>query len=357
MGRYNFIFLFLITLLAFNVKASRGRISALQSIHLSDPELIYYFPSKQIEIPNYLIFQTGATESTYYNERPYAAFKSDFLSDNSDFYSVGFTMGRSSDLIDGIRDKVNRFYLTQYEQTANPVDFNYTFKSLGNTYSVGFFYADKNEKVNLVGNHAATLNFGLRIDDFTFSTNAGLYNSVVDPTTLDRLSIYQSFVGRLLYELDDIDILLDISSSQIKLFSSGVETSHLELLNYKMGLVKNEINGQDKFFYRLDLVTEQGRERTLNLDTRTISLPLTVGIESMLNDLFTIRGSVKQIIGVYKSSEFDPGENTTTAAVGVGLNIHKINIDGTFKGLIGSSANQQVNSNQLMTETSLTYWF
>ncbi|MBC7456691.1 MAG: hypothetical protein H7235_00315, partial [Bdellovibrionaceae bacterium] len=123
------------------------------------------------------------------------------------------------------------------------------------------------------------------------------------------------------------------------------------------GIVKTTYNGNETIFYRINLETDQTKNRIVSLNNRIIRLPLTLGFESVLTDEIKLRSSIKQIVGVYQSDNFSAGLNTTSAAVGMGLNYKKITIDGTLQGLIGSTANQQLNANELLTETSLTYSF
>jgi hypothetical protein len=337
--------------------ASLARVSALQSNHLKDTEYTYLFPTKLLELPDFILLQSGATLDPIFNKRPYVAIKSTFLPDQSDHYALGLTLGRQSDLVDIARERTNAAMATNFERTSNSVDLAYAIRNEGNSYSLGFFYADQNDKANQVGNHAGTLNLGIRIDDFTFSTNIGLFNYVDDLATNSHLSINQSFMGALVYEMDDIHFILDLSSSRAKRDVSSTETNNIELLNYKMGVVKTTYNGNETVFYRINLETDHVKNRIANSNNREIRLPLTLGFESVLTDEIKLRSSIKQIVGVYQSDDFTAGQNTTSAAVGVGLNYKKITIDGTLQGLIGSTASQQLSANQLLTETSLTYWF
>lgn len=351
-----FIALFVLTSTNFTW-ASQARVNALQSNHLKDTEYTYLFPTKLLELSDFVLIQSGATLDPVLNRRPYVAIKSTFLPDQSDHYALGLTLGRQSDLVDIARDRTNVVMATSFERTSNPIDLTYAIRNEGNSYSLGFFYADQNDKLNQVGNHAGTMNLGIRIDDFTFSTNIGLFNYVDDLATNAHLSINQSFMGALVYEMDDIHFILDLSSSRAKRNVLLAETNNIELLNYKMGIVKTTYNGSETIFYRLNLETDQTKNRIASINSRIIKLPLTIGFESVLTGEIKLRSSIKQIVGVYQSDDFAAGLNTTSAAVGVGLNYKKIAIDGTLQGLIGSTASQQLNANQLLTETSLTYWF
>lgn len=336
---------------------SPARISALQSNHLLDTEYANLFTTKLIELPDYVQIQSGATLDPDPIKRPYGAFKTSFQQESADHYALGVTWGRPSDLVDQARLLTNDVLGSHFEYSSNTLNLNYAIREQGNSYSVGFFYADKNDKLNHVGNHAGTMNLGLRIDDFTLSTNIGLFNYVDDLPSNAHLSINQSFMGALVYEMDDMQFIFDLSSSRAKRTLLVTEVDNIELLNYKMSFVKNTFNGNEIFFYRLSLQTDQVKNRFVNINSRTIKLPLTLGLETALTDEVKLRSSLKQIVGVYQSDDFGSGVNTTTAAVGVGVNYQKISVDGTLQGLIGSTANQQLSADQFITETSLTYWF
>ena len=337
--------------------ASQARVSALQSNHLNDTEYGYLFPTKLLELPDFVLFQSGSMLDPIYNKRPYVAFKATVEENSSTNYALALTLGRQSDLVDIARQKANQSMATNFERTANPIDLTYAVKSEGNSYSLGFFYADQNDKLNQIGNHAGTMNLGIRADDFTLSTNIGLFNYVDDLAASGRLSINQSFMGALVYEMDDIHFILDLSSSRAKRSVLANETDNVELLNYKMSMVKNTFNGNETVFYRFNLETDNIKNRLMMINKREIRLPLILGFESVLTDEIKLRSSIKQIVGIYQSDDFSAGENTTTAAVGLGFNFKKLTLDGTLQGLIGSTASQQLNANQLLTETSLTYWF
>ena len=355
MWKIFFVLFFLIS--AEFSRASQARVSALQSNHLIDPEYTYLFPVKLVELPDYVLFQSGATLDPVFNRRPYIAFKRSFQSDQSDHYAVSLTLGRQSHLVDTARQRSNTVMGANFDRTSNPLDFTYAIRNEGTSYSLGFFYADQNDKLHQVGNHAGTLKLGFRMDDFIFSSDIGLFNMVDDIATGSRLSINQSFMGALVYEMDDIQFILDMSSSRSKRDVSGVETNSIELLNYKMGMVKNTFNGNETIFYRINLETDQIKNRGAHINSREIRMPVTLGFESILTEEIKLRSSIKQIVGVYQSEDFAAGPNTTSAAVGLGFNFKKLTLDGTLQGLIGSTANQQLDANQFLTETSLTYWF
>lgn len=337
--------------------ASKARIDALQSNHLKDPEFSYLFPTKLLEIPNYVTFQSGSTVATDYLLRPYLATKISFNQDQSDNYALGLTLGRQSDLTDAARLTSNRILSSNFTHSSNAVDLNYAVRNLGRSYAINFFYSDQNDKVNKAGNHASTLGFGARLDDFTLVANVSLINDVTDIATASRLVIDQSANAALMFELDDIYFLLDLSSSRAKRLISGIETNDLELLNYKMGIVKNYFNGPETLFYRINLETNQVKNRVTTANTKDVKLPVTLGFESVVSDEMKLRASIKQTVGVYQTDTSTAAENTTSAAIGMGLVFNKLVIDSVFEGLIGSTANQTLNGNQLLTGTSITYWY
>ena len=352
-----FTLAFLLILTVNQVSASQARVNAFQSNHLKDPEYGYLFPTKLLELPDFVLFQSGSTLDPNYFHRPYVMMKTTFSSDQSDNSALALTLGRHSDLVDAARKKANEAFLSNFEPTANPIDLTYAVRSEGNSYSIGFFYADKNDKLNQVGNHAGTMNLGIRIDDFTLSTNIGLFNYVDDFGASSLLSVRQSFFGALVYEMDDIHFIFDLSSSLAKKSVSLVEAGNVELLNYKMSMVKNTFNGNETIFYRINLETDQVKNRFSNINTREIRLPLTLGFETVVNEEIKLRSSIKQILGVYQSEDFGAGLNTTTVAMGLGFEFKKLTLDGTLQGLIGSTASQQLDANQFLSDVSLTYWF
>lgn len=330
---------------------------ALQSNHLIDTEFVYLYPTKILEVPNYVILQSGATAGPSYLERPHLATRKSFDSDSSDIYALGLTLGRQSDLLDSVRLETNSLLSSQFAYSQNAIQLDYAVRNRGKSYSVGLFYATENDKLNSAENHECGIDLGFRVSDLTLAFHVSLLNRVDDPITATRLVVDQSAMMALLYEFDDIHFLVDLSSSRVERLQGVTQLNELEFLDYKMGAVKNIFNGGETVFYRINLETRQIKNRLMNLNTKDIQLPLTLGVESVLTDEIKLRSSIKQIIGVYQGEDFSPGKNTTTAAIGLGFVFNNLNIDGVLQGLIGPTANQQIDGNNFLTETSITYWF
>ena len=348
-----FIFLFSLNQNSF---ASTAAVKSLQSNHINNDEYAYLFPTKLLELPDQIVFKTGSNTATDSSSRPSAWIKSTL----TDKYVIGLTLGRQSDLVDFSRQLSNTNMLSNFDYTANSININYATLDQGQSYSLGFFYADKNDKYNQIGNHAGTINLGFRMDDFSFGAVIGLYNTV-ETNLLKRLAINQSFTGSMAYELDDILFLLDLSSSHARQFNLAIQpnaqTDDFEFLNYKMGIVKNIYNGHELLFYRINLETDQLKNRQSLKSMKTVKLPLTIGFQSDLNESLTIRSSIRQTIGVSQSDDVPAGLNTTIAAVGVAINFNQLVVDGLMQGLVGPAASQQINQNQFLSEISVTYLF
>jgi hypothetical protein len=99
------------------------------------------------------------------------------------------------------------------------------------------------------------------------------------------------------------------------------------------------------------------------------------GIETKTSDWLIIRGSIQQTVLLAQSkddaafptgegylagangatNDFSAAPNNTTAAFGVSLTMNNVAIDGTFKGLVGSSPNQQIDADNFLSQVGLTY--
>ncbi len=345
--------------LLFSVKghASRARVQALQSNHLKDTELSFLFPTKLLEIPNYILIQSGSTLGATVESRPYLLAKKTMNEQASDRYAVGVALGRPSDLIDRSREYMNIATTSAFKLSSNSLNINYAARSLGYSYAIDLFYAAENDKVNKVSNHGNHLNLGFRFNDLSFFAGSGFLNEVDDFVTSSRLSVSQAFVAGVLFEFDDIYLMFDLNSSRAKKKVLGTEVNDLEILDYKMSFVKNFFAGVDTIFYRVNFETSQNKNRLTGGSTVLVQLPMVIGFESPMTDAMILRSSIKQIVGMFHQNDQGPGLNTTTAAVGLGLKYNSLSVDGVFEGLIGSNANQNLDGNSFLAGTSLTYWF
>lgn len=335
--------------------ASRARVAAFQTNHLSDTELSFILPTKGLEIADYLLFESGSKSAFKGDKRAFGAFKRSLNDDTA----VVMTFGRDSDLVQGARDIANSYFVGSfYPEAQNSINLNYVTRQMGYSYSMGFYYSHYKDKVTPLDNSASTLNLGFRVSDFTLGFFGSLDNSTDDGLG-KKLSISSSFVTHLNYEMDNFQFILKLGSSKVQQQSTGALTDSLRYLNYSMGMASNTHNGNEIFFYRIDLETTQVDDLIVDgIVEKTITLPLTLGVESDFNDFIKIRSSVKQTMGVSQSMQYSPGPNSTTAAVGLGIKMNsKLLVDGVLQGLVGPTANQRIDSNYLLSQVSLTYLY
>lgn len=335
--------------------ASRARVAALQTNHLADTELSYILPTKALEIADYLLIESGSTSALKGEKRTFGAVHRSLNEDTA----ILFTFGRDSDLVQGARDVANTYLVGSfYPEAQNSLNLNYTTRFMGASYSLGFYYSHFKDRVTPLENSASTLNLGFRISDLSLGLFAGLANTTDDGLG-KRLSISSSFVTHLAYEMDNLQFILKLGSNKIQQESGATLMDSLRYLTYSMGMASNAINGKDIYFYRFDLATTQVDDLIVDgIIEKTITLPLTIGVESDLNDFIKIRTSVKQTIGVYQSEQYSSGPNSTTAAAGLGVKMSpRLSLDGVLQGLVGSTANQKIDSNHLFSQVSLTYLY
>lgn len=334
-----------------------ARQQALQSNHIflndTDTESVVLNPTRLFDVNSFVQFESAevsllSPEKRIFFEVGYKLTPdSGLLLNFNRSYKLVDEYRAEYNLIQGLMTEADQFGLSQ-----NTLRADYVFRNLGRAFSLGYTYLKDGDE-----DQVSAFNLGFRISDFTVGLNFSSKNEVKNRLG-HTLELKQPLEAHLIYEIDDIQILLNLLSAQGSEYQNQNEVSSLEFITYSMGLVKNSLDSDGFLFYRVDLQTNQIEDKMNHITQKYISLPLVLGFESKFTDYAKLRGSIRQYVGVYKSENYSAGENSTSMAMGLGL--HYLNqwfIDMTVTASLSRLPMQAENNQQMFSALALKYQF
>lgn len=364
----------LVVLMSVNAFATKARIQALSnSFHLVDTQTIFVAPLDLMAQKNYITFEAGSTAATSGTDGAEGSI-SYGINDHS---QAAFSIGHKDDAIIGTRTLISNVSGTTYDVPQNPIHLNYGIK-LGNAiYAGGVEYSNKNDAKNSTQEKSAVVSLGAQFGDLQAYTVYSLLNTV-EATGGKKLegAGYVNVAGR--YSMDTLVFGLDYYGSKGTSATNGIEDLSLNYESFILGLVNSTVKDGTDFFYGAQLINTTVKNRTNGKDLKRTALPVWFGVEAKAKSWLTVRGSIQQTVllsqvkdeqgfsdagGSFVTgatgavSNFPSAPNNTTAAFGVGINLDKVTIDGTLKGLIGSTANQKIDGTNLLAQAGMTYNF
>lgn len=332
--------------------ASRARLLSLQNKnHLLDSELIFSLPTKASELDSFLVLESGQTTSLKSLQAPYA---SGLIQYGPSSFAVG--LGRQDDLSSAQREKFNSLTTEFFELSQNPLSLIWSYKNKGSVYALGTFYSEKKDVLNSESESTQVLRGGYRSGFLTVSAAFQLKSEVVAALNKE-LSIKNSGSVSVLYEVDNFAI-----SGEAETFSSDQMNtgSHLNQISYQtlqMALSDRTEFDQNQFFYRFDLIIKNLEYKISGLKEHQNQLPLTLGIESRQTEWLILRSSLQQTVFINQAENVPAESNSTQAAFGMGLRFKNLTLDGTLAGLIGPTQTGVIDTNQFLSQVSLTAIF
>jgi hypothetical protein len=353
--------------------ATKARLQALaNSPQLLDEQAVFNNINFINSLGNFTSFETGAnpvsatTSAGLTNAEGLFGYKS-----NSDD-TIVVALGHQDEAVIGSRilaGQLGSSFLAQ----QNPVYVLWGHKGELNSYGVGFFYSNYRDRVSGATESSSGLNLGLTMGAWRFYGVATLVNSA-ENTLNEKFDGAGYLALNVDYSGDTNLFYLRLVRSVEKTSTLGTENSSNYIQTVRLGLTDSTLQDDSTFFWGSEVVSTVADCRTrasvaCNKKYTSTFLPVWLGVEAQAISWLAIRGSVKQTVMLNQSkdevgfptgafaatngglSEYASGPGTTVVAMGVGIGLRNLTIDG----LLAASTSQNLNSANFLTQLGLKY--
>lgn len=358
-----------------HVQATKARVLALaNSPQIIDEQSVFTNINNIHSLDPFISLETGVTSSntSTTNTSSNAEGLVGIELNNDDKLVVA--LGHQDEAVIGTRllaSQLGNDFLRQ----QNPVYILWGHKGELNSYGAGLFYSNYRDRVTGASEASSGINLGLTMGAWRYSVVYTFVNSAETAlnTRFDgagTISAHIDFVG------DTNLFYLKLTSSSEKSSTLAVENSSNSIQLMRLGLTDSTPKDTSTFFWGAEVASmlvdcRVKASATCKQKYTSTFLPVWLGLEAQLNSWFVLRGSVKQTVLINQSkdevgypagtfaatngasSEYAAGQGTTTSALGAGLMLRNVTIDG----LLAASTTQSVNSANLLTQLGLKYSF
>lgn len=367
-----------------NVYATRARVNALGApAHLIDVETIYTNPADMLMMGDFVNIEAGPTNDDNCDDAstltvvetcaPNSNAKGQVVRSfgNSKF---GLSLGNQSKNATtwGLRDP-NITGITTIKNQQNPVGLSWATKFNEMLVGASLIYSNYNDKAADEKESSAGVRFGMRTGNWDAKVGVGFLNKFENATAdYKGTAGYSAGVG---YMMDSNYIYGSAEIAGADVTGGALVDVEIDYSKYLVG-INHIIKGEaSSLFFGAAIAQELTK---VNLTTASaerkitqLYLPVTAGVEADANSWLVLRGSITQnvILNNYKSAtngtattEGAPALNTTAAAVGAGLKLDKLSIDGTFQTLTSKipgtvATSKTAEDNKFVSTVGMTYMF
>lgn len=369
---------YILILCAFTIdaQASKSRYDVLsRSFHLIDSQSVFERPIDLIYLSDSVTYELGATNAA--SNRDNAEALVVYRGDDREYFAASF--GHQDTGVYNSRNMMKSISSVNLDVAQNPIHLFYAVEDSVTSYSIGAFFSQKNDNQNSLSESSTGVSVGAEIGQFQL-------NAVYVPVNVVKTTGSKDFDGshylksEISYLSDQTIFMFRYTNYISKLttntaFSSTTNEQH-RYSEVVLGLVDYDTRYETHFFWGAQVVSTRILcQRNISADcskslTRT-TLPVWWGVEIEENDWLVFRGSVRQSFlfnitkdelgyssdvvegGTGAISDSPSGPTDTVVSAGVGLKFKNIKIDGS----LSAGTSQKVQSNSLLTQTSLTYNF
>lgn len=372
----NKLLVIILSLLSFDVFASKARIQALgNSFHLIDPQTVYSNPLDLTALDNFVTLETGLTAATSVNNNA-EAMVSYSLNEN---YQVALSFGHQDQAFVDARNFINVLSGTTFELPQNPLSIFYAVKDGITPYAFGVFYSNKNDKLMALTESSSGLSAGVEMGKWQLSALYAFENSVEGAAgkKFDGSGYSQATVSYLLDETTfELTYIMSKAKMSTRLGAAVTDNeSHFKDV-IMLGLADSNIKDDNDFFWGAQVVSTTINCK-LNLSancdksfTHTV-LPIWIGLEAQASDWLTVRSAIKQsfLFNITKDefgypaaavsgatgaiSDIPAGGNSTVVSAGLGFKFKKLTLDGT----LSTASTQTLDATNFLSQVGLTYNF
>lgn len=359
--------------------ATKARTAALaNSFHLVDTQTEFSSPYHMFSIPDFASVEFGKTDATSTTDGAEALTKFS-VNENS---KLLIAVGHKDETVQSQRKLLNSVAGVTLKTQQNPIEMIYGMKdSSGTIWAGGLYYSNYRDKMADNNETSSGLRLAASHGDFKWKLNLGLVNKVQDAAAGTMTNQPYTNVG-LRYGFDKEHKLgLDYTMWNIKMDDlAGTEVQSHEYQNIKLQYVYTVQADENDLFYGVAVDSTTLKNKMADKKLTRLALPVWIGFEHHADEMFVLRGSVKQTIfaqskddsgypagsidGAFggAASEMAAEPNNTEVAVGLGWKFQQVILDGTLAGLVNKAStpavgSQQVNSNTLLAQAGITYNF
>ena len=356
--------------------ATKARLTALgNSFHLRCSQTGFTTPTHILGLDNFVTFESGVTTPAFTVSSGSTAAEGAILMNAGEGAKLLFSIGHIDESIQIQRGFANAFTFT-FKPQQNPFQVLYAWKSGENSFGVGAFYSNFNNKTT--GAEEKETSTGLRVSGshgaISWRANLGLTNTAQNPTNKFTGKPYINIAGR--FTQDSIRYAFDYTSWGIKIedLVPAVVQEH-DYTNMLLRIVNTQKIETGDLYYGAGISQTIIKDKIGGDKFNRMTLPVLIGVESKANDWLTLRGSISQTVFVAQSKdefgypanssttpangtpdrEFGAEANNTAVAVGAGLKFGNSTIDGTLRDLVGSTAGQKIDGSNLFAQVGFVY--
>lgn len=380
-----------------NVYATRARVNALGApAHLIDVETIYTNPADMLMMGDFVNIEAGPTNDDNCDDAstltvvetcaPNSNAKGQVVRSfgNSKF---GLSLGNQSKNATtwGLRDPnitgiiaTGGAGTTTIKNQQNPVGVSWASKFNDMLVGASLIYSNYNDKATEEKESSAGVRLGMRTGNWDAKLGVGFLNKFENPAAEYKGTAgYSAGVGYMMdsnYFYGSAEIAgaeVDNSAPPAATFAD-VKIDYTKYLVGINHIIKGEASN---LFFGAAIAQETTKIELSAVNTERkitqLYLPVTAGVEADANSWLVLRGSITQnvILNNYKSAtngtastEGAPALNTTAAAVGAGLKLDKLTIDGTFQTLTSKipgtvATSRTAEDNKFVSTVGMTYMF
>lgn len=351
--------------------ATRARVTALQGApHIVDASTVSNKPADMFTVSDSLTIESGKQNVVPGTDSAAQGAEALLIRSHGDA-KWALSLGHDDAKVYGQRANAGATLGQQ-----NPFEISYGMKSGDMAWAGTLAYSNYNDKLTgaELKENTMGLKFGAATSTWDATIDLGLVNKIssATATTDDEFKGKSNVAVRGgFWVASDMYVYGDVDMGGYEVTTGGAVTSEVKTTEISIGAINTVKSEGNEFFWGAGLTSTQSKDSKAVHPTvekaTSLSLPLIIGVEANAASWLTLRGSVTQNVLIQNekqetptatTTEFSPGENSTTFAAGAGLKLGKLALDASILRNAANTANvQTINSTNLLGTVGLSYAF
>ncbi|MGZ3691606.1 MAG: hypothetical protein ACXVAX_08885 [Pseudobdellovibrio sp.] len=359
-----------VALAAVNAQATRARVAALgNSPSLVDTATVYNNPADIFALGgDYVTLESGVTDTFAAPNTVQGGNAEGMIVRTMGDAKMGLSLGHEDMNASawGLRNVPAPLAAFAVNQ-QNPLELTYGAKAADMNWAGTLVYSNYDDKKADNKENSLGVRFGARAANWDAAVRVGLA-STVDLGGVGKYTGATAIGVNGGYQMDSIYWVGNVATSGFKVENTaGVEQLKFTGTQYAVGAETTVKKDSTALMYGAKIAMTDTKATAGGSDVKNTSttLPVWISVEADAASWLTLRGSVTQTVLIDSTkqettpvaggtdSEFSPGTNNTTVAFGAGLKFNKVTVDGT----LSTATTQVLNSNSLLTQVGMSYWF